>query len=186
MRLILKRTIQGIALLLVFPAALMTGFGRFTAAFATFAHFFAFFPGMAGNFLRAAYYKLTLESCSQDITIAFGTFFSRQSARVESNVSIGSYCVIGRVSIGEGSQISSHVQIPSGKHDHPRDSSGRFLPGVEGKVKIGSYCFIAASATVLADVGDFSTVGAGSVVIHDLPSGVIAVGNPARVIKPSL
>ena len=186
MRLLLKRTAQAIALAVVFPAALLTGFGRLAPAFAFFAHLFALFPGILGNFLRAAYYRLTLESCSQDTTIAFGTFFSRQSARVGRNVSIGSYCVIGRATIGEGSQISSHVQIPSGKHDHPRDADGRFLPGVEGQVQIGDYCFIAASAIVLANVGDFSTVGAGSVVVHDLPSGVIGVGNPARVIKPSL
>jgi virginiamycin A acetyltransferase len=186
MRLTIKRTAQALALLLAFPAALLAGFGRLTPLFEFFGHVFALCPGIAGNFLRAAYYRMTLESCSQDTTIAFGTFFSRQSARIGKNVSIGSYCVIGRASIGEGSQISSHVQIPSGKHDHPRDASGRFLPGVEGQVHIGNYCFIAASAIVLANVGDFSTVGAGSVVVHDLPSGVIGAGNPARVIKPSL
>ena len=186
MRILVKRTVQAIALVIVFPAALLAGFGRFTPGFDLFAHVFAALPGIIGNFLRAAYYRLTLASCSQDTTIAFGTFFSRQNASVGRNVSIGSYCIIGHATIGEGSQISSHVQIPSGKHDHPRDSEGRFLPGVEGEVQIGSYCFIAASAVVLANVGDFSTIGAGSVVVHDIPSRTIAVGNPARVIKPSL
>ena len=99
----------------------------------------------------------------QDTTIAFGTFFSRQNASVGRNVSIGSYCVIGHATIGEGSQISSHVQIPSGKQTIRR-IRGSLPSGVEGEVQIGSYCFIAASAVVLANVATFSTIGAGSVV----------------------
>src|SRR3712207_6341386 len=114
MRLLLKRTLQAIALLIAFPAGLVSAFGRMTPAFHFFAQAFAQLPGLPGNFLRAAFYRLTLTECSQDVTIAYGTFFSRQHARVATNVSIGSYCVIGRATIGEGSQISSHVQIPSG------------------------------------------------------------------------
>ena len=32
-------------------------------------------------------------------------------------------------------------------------------------------------------IGDDSVIGAGSVVIHDIPPGVVAVGNPAKVIR---
>jgi maltose O-acetyltransferase len=32
-------------------------------------------------------------------------------------------------------------------------------------------------------IGDDTVVGAGAVVIRDLPSGVVAVGNPARVLR---
>ena len=183
LRLLVKRTAQAIALAIVLPAAALSGFGHVTAMYLFFAQTFACAPGLIGNFLRAAYYRLTLESCSQDTTIAFGTFFSRRSAQVARNVSIGSYCVIGRALIGEGAQISSFVNIPSGKHDHPRDAEGRFLPGVEGKVQIGSYCFIAGSVVVLADVGDRSTIGAGSVVTKPIPADVVAAGNPAKVLR---
>ena len=39
--------------------------------------------------------------------------------------------------------------------------------------------------TILAGVtiGDNVTIGAGSVVVHDIPANCIAVGNPCRVIK---
>jgi acetyltransferase-like isoleucine patch superfamily enzyme len=185
MRRILKKVIQGAALLVVLPLAATAGFGRVFAVYLLWAQALAMVPGFVGNFLRAAYYRLTLAACSQDITIAYGAFFSRRTARVAPYVSIGSYCVIGNASIGTGCQISSLVQIPSGKHDHPRDAEGKFLPGVEGEVRIGDYCFIAASAIVLANVGDRTTIGAGSVVVKDLPSDVVAVGNPARVISPT-
>lgn len=33
-------------------------------------------------------------------------------------------------------------------------------------------------------VGDNTVVGAGSVVTHDLPANVVAVGSPARVLRP--
>jgi maltose O-acetyltransferase len=33
-------------------------------------------------------------------------------------------------------------------------------------------------------IGDDTVVGAGSVVVHDLPAGVLAVGNPAHVVRP--
>ena len=32
-------------------------------------------------------------------------------------------------------------------------------------------------------IGNNSIVGMGSVVFHDIPDGVVAVGNPARVVK---
>jgi acetyltransferase-like isoleucine patch superfamily enzyme len=33
-------------------------------------------------------------------------------------------------------------------------------------------------------IGDDTTIGAGSVVVRDIPSGVLAAGNPCRVIRP--
>jgi maltose O-acetyltransferase len=33
-------------------------------------------------------------------------------------------------------------------------------------------------------IGADTVVGAGSVVVHDLPDGVLAVGNPCRVVRP--
>lgn len=52
-------------------------------------------------------------------------------------------------------------------------------------VHIGKNCWIGADAIILPGVtiGDQVVVGAGSVVTKDLPSNVIAVGNPCRVIR---
>ncbi len=52
-------------------------------------------------------------------------------------------------------------------------------------VSIGNNVWIGGSVTILAGVtiGDNCTIGAGAVVIRDIPAGSIAVGNPAKVIK---
>lgn len=52
-------------------------------------------------------------------------------------------------------------------------------------VTIGKNCWIGAGAVILPGVtiGDDTVVGAGSVVTRDLPSGVVAVGNPCRVLR---
>lgn len=52
-------------------------------------------------------------------------------------------------------------------------------------VHIGKNCWIGAGAIILPGVtiGDQVIVGAGSVVTKDLPSNVVAVGNPCRVIR---
>lgn len=51
-----------------------------------------------------------------------------------------------------------------------------------GRVNIGNRVFIGAGSMVLPNVtiGDDVIVGAGSVVTHDIPSGKVYAGNPAR------
>ena len=185
-RRITKRTVQGLFLVLVFPSAILCAFGQLKVLYIFFAQFFALFPGIVGTFVRSAFYKYTLRECSIDTTISFGTFFSSRDARVGTNVSIGSFCVIGRARIGMRTQISSHVEIPSGRYQHLRDEQGRFLDSGSGEVVIGSDCWIGASAVIMANVGDQSTIGAGSVLVKDIPDHVIAVGVPAKPIKNSL
>lgn len=168
---------------MVFPSAILCGFGKVERVFSFFAHLYALGPGFIGSLCRSAYYKLTLRECSMDTTISFGTFFSRSSARVEPFVSIGAYCVIGCARIGARTQIASHVQIPSGRRGHSRDAEGRLIGSEEDEISIGEDCWIGASAVVMADVGPRTIIGAGSVVVKEVPSDVVAAGNPARVIR---
>lgn len=53
-------------------------------------------------------------------------------------------------------------------------------------VHIGKNCWLGAGAIVLPGVtiGDNVVIGAGSVVTKDIPSNVVAVGNPCRVLRP--
>lgn len=52
-------------------------------------------------------------------------------------------------------------------------------------VTIGNNVWIGGSVTILpgVSIGDNVSIGAGSVVINDIPSNTIAVGNPCKVIK---
>lgn len=52
-------------------------------------------------------------------------------------------------------------------------------------VRIGKNCWIGAGAIILPGVtiGENVVVGAGSVVTKDLPSNVVAVGNPCRILR---
>lgn len=182
-RLAAKRLVQGVALAGEFPVALLCGFGNVERCYTLFAHLHALLPGFVGEFCRAAFYKWTLESCSIDTTIAFGTFFSRATASVEPHVSIGAYCVIGCARIGARTQIASQVQIPSGRHEHARGVGGRFEGRRDEEVIIGADCWIGSSAIVMADVGSGTTIGAGSVVVKAIPAAAVAVGNPAKVVR---
>ena len=53
-------------------------------------------------------------------------------------------------------------------------------------VRIGKNCWIGAGALILPGVtnGDNVVIGAGGVVTKDIPSDVVAVGNPCRVLRP--
>lgn len=52
-------------------------------------------------------------------------------------------------------------------------------------VHIGVNCWIGAGAIIMPGVtiGDNVVIGAGSVVTRDIPSNVVAVGNPCRVMR---
>lgn len=69
---------------------------------------------------------------------------------------------------------------------HPLDFSIR-NEGLEyaKPIKVGNNVWIGGNVVVLPGVtiGDNSVIGAGSVVTKDIPSNVVAVGNPCKVIK---
>lgn len=52
-------------------------------------------------------------------------------------------------------------------------------------VHIGKNCWIGAGAVIVpgVSIGDNTVIGAGSVVTKDIPSNVVAVGNPCRVLR---
>ncbi len=96
-------------------------------------------------------------------------------------------CVIldvARVTVGDNTMFAPGVQLAAATH--PVDAATR-RSGLElGKpIAIGSDVWVGAGAIVCPGVriGDRSVIGAGSVVTRDIPSDVVAVGNPCRVIR---
>ena len=102
------------------------------------------------------------------------------------NVYVGPYTVIyghGGVSIGDHTLISMHCRILSSNHTvPPMGTPIRSQPDTTRPTRIGTDVWLGAGVTVLGGVsiGDGCVVGAGAVVAHDLPSGTVAVGVPAR------
>ena len=89
-----------------------------------------------------------------------------------------------RISIGEGCMLAMHTSINDADwHDVQHRI---FAPGATAPVVLERNVWLGEGTRVLKGVtiGENTVVGAGSVVSRSLPANVIAVGNPARVIKP--
>jgi putative colanic acid biosynthesis acetyltransferase WcaF len=89
---------------------------------------------------------------------------------------------LGPVKIGEHTVISQDVYLCAGTHDYTRPE----LPLQKPAITIGAGVWIAAGAFIGPGVaiGDNCVIGAHAVVVKEVPPGVVAAGNPARIIKP--
>ena len=89
-----------------------------------------------------------------------------------------------KVRIGDNVFIAPNVGIYTA--GHPLDVAQR-NQGLEyaRPVTIGNNVWIGAGVSILPGVtiGDGGVIGAGSVVTKDIPAGMLAVGNPCRVIR---
>jgi acetyltransferase EpsM len=145
-----------------------------------------------------------------DVVVAVGDPAGRQGIveRLESLHTIGFPILIhpqawigDRVKLGAGAVVFAGAMITTDvefdAHVHVNLSStishdariGRFStlsPGVNiaGRVTIGARVHIGTAASIIpgVEVGDDCVIGAGAAVIRSLPSGVTAVGVPARIV----
>lgn len=86
--------------------------------------------------------------------------------------------------VGDNTMIAPNVILASAAHllDPEERRKGYQY---NQPVHIGKNCWLGAGVIVVpgVSIGDDTVIGAGSVVTKDIPSGVVAVGNPCRVIK---
>ena len=86
--------------------------------------------------------------------------------------------------IGDCTMLGPNVVLATA--GHPIDAELR-SQGLQYNmpVRIGRNCWLGAGVIVMPGVtiGDNTVIGAGSVVTRDIPSGVVAVGNPCRVLR---
>ena len=100
------------------------------------------------------------------------------------NVSLGHFCKLWAfhpVVFGDNIQAAIGLMIVSGSHDinnyQPLDSEMKVV--IEGENWIGASVLIIGGVTI----GRGTVVGAGSVVVKDLPPYTVCVGNPCKPIK---
>lgn len=103
------------------------------------------------------------------------------------NVYINYNCTLvddAHIYIGEGTMIAPNVTIVAASHPiSPKLRAEGY--GCNEPVYIGKNVWLASNVTVLPGVhiGDNSVIGAGAVVTRDIPANVLAVGNPAKVLR---
>ena len=91
---------------------------------------------------------------------------------------------VATVTIGADCQIAPRVQLLTATH--PIEAARRATFEEWGEpIVLGDGVWLGGGVIVLPGVtiGAGTVVGAGAVVTRDLPSGVVAVGNPARVLR---
>ncbi|MCK5704602.1 MAG: N-acetyltransferase, partial [Cyclobacteriaceae bacterium] len=123
----------------------------------------------------------------------------RELNEIGDNVSIGTLSVIEHhISIGNNVRIHSQVFIPEysvleegawiGPNVVLTNAKYPLFPGVKENLigpTIKEGARIGANATILPGlvIGKNSLVGAGAVVVRDVPDGSVVAGNPAKVVK---
>ena len=102
------------------------------------------------------------------------------------NVFFNVNCVVldeTKVTIGSNVLFGPGVQIYTASH--PLEAMLRRTHKVSKPVTIGSDCWIGGNTIILPGItiGNGCVIGAGAVVTKNIPDNVMAVGNPAKVIK---
>lgn len=115
------------------------------------------------------------------------------------SIHIGAHCFIHTQAVWLDSNtitLGDQVLIGPGVHIytayHPLASKDRLKPGNAGyvtkskPVNIGDRTWIGGGTRIMpgVNIGKDCTIGAGSVVTKDIPDGVLAMGNPCRVVRP--
>ena len=92
---------------------------------------------------------------------------------------------VAPITIGDDCQLGPNVQLLTAYHPTEPEPRRRKLEAA-APIAIGDNVWLGGGAIVLPGVtiGDNSVIGAGAVVTKDVPADVLAVGNPARVIRP--
>ena len=86
--------------------------------------------------------------------------------------------------VGNNVLFGPNVTVSAGTHPiHPELRSKQAQYNIP--IHIGNNVWIGANSVILpgVNIGDNSVIGAGSIVTQDIPSNVIAVGNPCRVLR---
>ena len=114
----------------------------------------------------------------------------RPQALVDENAHVGNFVELKKTHLGKGSK-ANHLTYLGDAEVGPgvNFGAGTITCNYDGKNKfrttIGADCFIGSNTSLVAPVsiGDGALVGAGSVIVEDVPAGKLALGRGRQVVK---
>ena len=96
-------------------------------------------------------------------------------------------CLGNDVFVGPGVSFVTpiHPMISSERNARLKSDGSYYMLEYAQPINIGDNVWICSNVTILpgVSIGSNTVIGAGSVVTKDIPSNVLAVGNPCRVIR---
>jgi acetyltransferase-like isoleucine patch superfamily enzyme len=128
------------------------------------------------------------------VLIEPGCWFALYPETAQLEIGEGSFVNLGcmlaateRISIGKHCMFANHCFVADADHRYDDPDLPVTWQGMvsKGPVSIGDNCWFGTNCVVTGGVtiGERTVIGANSVVTRDLPSGVIAAGAPAKVIR---
>lgn len=114
--------------------------------------------------------------------VSIGTHAVLESGnRIGHRVRIHTGCFLEMVTLEDDVFVGPNVVFT----DDPHPMNCPDYERCKGGAVVRRLARIGANSTILpgVEIGEDALIGAGSVVVRDVPAGMVAVGNPARVIK---
>ena len=134
-----------------------------------------YFKSKISHGLRFKLHRANLIVYPENITVGDDVFL---------NVGITALAY-GKITIGNQVMIGPGVSLLTSGHDPDLSGLESQQSRVIRGINIEHGCWIGANVVILpgVTVGENSVVGSGSIVTRDIPAGVIAAGNPCRVLR---
>lgn len=134
--------------------------------------------------------NISRKSVSKKLDVSYGNLFHK-SCSISSYTSIGvGTVVMAHAVINAGVVIGSHCIINTAsvvEHDCSLEDFVHISPNASlaGEVSVGEGAQVGIGACVLQGIkiGKWAVIGAGAVIINNVPDYAVVVGNPGRVIK---
>jgi len=169
---------------IVLPLALLSKLSDFV--FVTNSQLLSLVPYLIGTIIRYEFYRFTLKKCGQNVMIGFGTVFLYRDIEIGDNVLFGMYNTVHYCDFGSYVLIADGCRFLSGSryHNYHDVNVPMALQGGKLKrIKIEDDCWIGANSVVMDDLESGVIVGSGSIVTNKVKAMNIVVGNPAKLLK---
>ncbi len=142
--------------------------------------------GKPFHWIKRGLLSVALTRCGKGVNVGFACSISPH-VEIGDYSSFGNRCVIqGGVIIGSDVMMGPDVKIYTRNHNMLDISRPMRLQGDSfSSVCIGDDVWLACNVVILpgVKVGSHAVIGAGTIVVHDVPDYAVLVGNPGKVVK---